>query len=129
MIVENRAGAGGNLGAQGVARAQADGHTLLMAVNSYTINAHLQKTVPFDLKRDFTPIGMVATSPFLLIVHPSVPVKTVSEPIAYAKANPGKLNYGSAGVATAPHLAGELFKLRTGTDRTHVPCREGSGPT
>ncbi len=127
MIVENRAGAGGNLGAQAVARAEPDGYTLLMAVNSYTINAHLQKSVPFDLKRDFTPIGMVATSPFLLVVHPSLPVRTVAELIAYAKANPRKLNYGSAGVATAPHLAGELFKLRTGTEMLHVPY-QGSGP-
>lgn len=127
MIVENRAGAGGNVGAQAVARAEPDGYTMLMGVNSYTINAHLQKNVPFDLKRDFTPVGMVATSPFLVVVHPSVPAKTIQEFVAYAKANPGKLNYGSAGAGTAPHLAGELFKLRTGIEMTHVPY-QGSGP-
>lgn len=127
MIVENRAGAGGNVGAQAVARAEPDGYTMLMGVNSYTINAHLQKNVPFDLKRDFSPVGMVATSPFLVVVHPSVPAKTIQEFVAYAKANPGKLNYGSAGAGTAPHLAGELFKLRTGIEMTHVPY-QGSGP-
>lgn len=127
MIVENRAGAGGNVGAQAVARAEPDGYTLLMGVNSYTINAHLQKNVPFDLKRDFTPVGMVATSPFLVVVHPSVPATTVQEFVAYAKTNPGKVNYGSAGAGTAPHLAGELFKLRTGIEMTHVPY-QGSGP-
>lgn len=127
MIVENRAGAGGNVGAQAVARAEPDGYTMLMGVNSYTINAHLQKSVPFDLKRDFTPVGMVATSPFLVVVHPSVPAKTIQEFVSYAKDNPGKLNYGSAGAGTAPHLAGELFKLRTGIEMTHVPY-QGSGP-
>ena len=127
MIVENRAGAGGNVGAQAVARSEPDGYTLLMGVNSYTINAHLQKNVPFDMKKDFTPIGMVATSPFLVVVNPSVPAQTIQEFVAYAKANPGKLNYGSAGAGTAPHLAGELFKLRAGIDMTHVPY-QGSGP-
>jgi tripartite-type tricarboxylate transporter receptor subunit TctC len=127
MIVENRPGAGGNVGAQAVAKSDPDGYTLLMAVNSHAINAHVYRKVPFDLVRDFAPVGMVATSPFVLVVHPSVPVKTVGELIAYAKANPGKLNYGSAGVATAPHLAGELFNLMAGTDMRHVPY-QGSGP-
>lgn len=127
MIVENRAGAGGNIGAQSVARAEPDGYTLLMAVNSYAINANVHRSVPFDLRRDFTPIGMVATSPFALVVHPSLPVRTVQELVEYAKAHPGRLNYGSAGLATAPHIAGELFKLMTGTDMRHVPY-QGSGP-
>lgn len=127
MIVENRPGAGGNVGAQAVAKSDPDGYTLLMAVNSHAINAHVYRKVPFDLVRDFAPVGMVATSPFVLVVHPSVPVKTVGELIAYAKANPGKLNYGSAGVATAPHLAGELFNLMAGIDMRHVPY-QGSGP-
>jgi tripartite-type tricarboxylate transporter receptor subunit TctC len=127
MIVENRAGAGGNVGAQSVARAEPDGYTLLMAVNSYAINANIHKSVPFDLQRDFAPIGMVATSPFVLVVHPSLPVKTVQELITYARSKPGVLNYGSAGLATAPHLAGELFKLAAGIEMTHVPY-QGSGP-
>ena len=127
MIVENRAGAGGNVGAQSVARSDPDGYTLLMAVNSYTINANITKAVPFDLQRDFVPIGMVATSPFVLVAHPSLPVKSVQELIAYARGKPGELNFGSAGVATAPHLAMELFQIATGTKMVHLPY-QGSGP-
>ena len=127
MIVENRAGAGGNVGAQSVARTDPDGYTLLMAVNSYLINANVHRSVPFDLRRDFAPIGMVATSPFVLVVHPSLPVRTVQELVGYVKARPGQVNYGSAGLATAPHLAGELFNLMTGTDMRHVSY-QGSGP-
>lgn len=127
MIVENRAGAGGNIGAQSVAKAEPDGYTLLMAVNSYVINANVHRSVPFDMRRDFAPIGMVATSPFVLVVHPSLPVRTVQELIDYAKARPGELNYGSAGLATAPHIGMELFKLMTGTDMRHVTY-QGSGP-
>lgn len=127
MIVENRAGAGGNVGAQAVARSDPDGYSLLMAVNSYTINANILKAMPFDIAKDFTPIGVVATSPFILVVHPSLPAKTVPELVAYAKQNPGKLNFGSAGQSTAPHLAMELFKLAAGLEMTHVPY-QGSGP-
>lgn len=127
VIVENRAGAGGNVGAQSVARGEADGYSILMAVNSYTINANINKSTPFDIAHDFAPIGVVATSPFVLIVHPSLPVKTVPELVAYAKQNPGKLNFGSAGQATAPHLAMELFRLSAGIEMTHVPY-QGSGP-
>ena len=127
MIVENRAGAGGNVGAQSVARSDPDGYTLLVAVNSYAINTHVYRKVPFDLKRDFTPIGTIATSPFALCVNTQIPVRTVSELLAYAKERPGQLNYGSAGLATAPHLAIELFNLATGTDMRHVPY-QGSGP-
>lgn len=127
MIVENRAGAGGNIGATSVARAEPDGYSLLMAVNSYTINASLNKSIPFDIARDFAPIGVVATSPFVLLVHPSLPVRTVAELVAYAKQNPGKLTFGSAGAATAPHLAIELLKIEAGLDMVHVPY-QGSGP-
>lgn len=127
MIVENRAGAGGNVGAQSVAKSDPDGYTLLVAVNSHAINPNVYKKVPFDLQADFAPVGMVATSPFVLAVNATLPVKTVPELIAYAKAHPGTLNYGSAGVATAPHLAGELFNLMAGTDMRHVPY-QGSGP-
>lgn len=127
MIVENRAGAGGNTGALSVAKADPDGHTLLMAVNSYTINAHAFRSVPFDLLKDFAPVGMVATSPFMLAVHASVPAKSVKELIAYAREKRGQLNFGSAGLATAPHLACELFNLTNGLDMRHVPY-QGSGP-
>ena len=127
MIVENRAGASGNVGAQAVARSDPDGYTLLMAVNSHAINANVYKKIPFDLMRDFAPVGMVATSPFILVVNSALPVRSVSELIAYAKARPGQLNYGSAGFATAPHLAGELFNLMAGTDMRHIPY-QGSGP-
>ncbi len=127
MIVENRAGAGGNIGAASVARAEPDGYSLLMAVNSYTINASINKSTPFDIARDFAPIGVVATSPFVLLVHPSLPVKSVADLVAYAKQNPGKLTFGSAGAATAPHLALELLKLEAGIDMAHVPY-QGSGP-
>jgi tripartite-type tricarboxylate transporter receptor subunit TctC len=127
MIVENRAGAGGNMGAQSVARSDPDGYTILMAVNSHAINANVYKKIPFDLMHDFAPVGMVATSPFVLVVNATLPVRSVSELIAYAKAHPGELNYGSAGTATAPHLAGELLKLMAGIDMRHVPY-QGSGP-
>lgn len=127
MIVENRPGAGGNIGAQSVAKSDPDGYTILMAVNSHAINANVYKKIPFDLMRDFAPVGMVATSPFVLVVNAALPVRSVSELIAYAKAHPGELNYGSAGTATAPHLAGELLKLMAGIDMRHVPY-PGSGP-
>lgn len=127
MVVENRAGAGGNVGAASVAKADPDGYTLLVAVNSYTINPNIYRRVPFDIEKDFAPVGMVATSPFVLAVSSKLPVKTVPELIAYATAHPGQLTYGSAGVGTAPHLAGELFNLMAGTDIRHVPY-QGSGP-
>lgn len=127
VMVENRPGAGGNVGAQAVAKAEPDGYTLLVAVNSHAINPHVYRKVPFDLQADFAPVAMVATSPFVLAVNASLPVKNVGELIAYAKAHPNTLNYGSAGFATAPHLAGELFNLMTGTEMKHVPY-QGSGP-
>lgn len=127
MLVENRSGASGSLGAAYAARAPADGYTLVLAPNSYTITPHVQQNPGYDLLTDFTPVGMIATSPLVLAVNPKLPVHDVQELIAYAKANPGKLNQGSAGSATAPHLAGELFNLMAGTSIAHVPYR-GSGP-
>ena len=127
MIVENRPGAGGNVGAQSVARSTPDGYTLLMAVNSHAINASVYRKIPFDLVADFAPVGGVATSPFVLVVNSSLPVTSVAELIAYARAHPGKLNYGSAGLATAPHLAGALFNLMAGVTMVHIPY-QGSGP-
>ncbi len=125
MVIEQRPGAGGVIAAQSVAAAAPDGYTLLQATASYTINTALQ-TSPLDLGRDFAPVGLLSTTPFVLVVHPSVPAKNLAELIAYAKANPGKLNYASSGIGTPPHLAGELFKSIAGVDIVHVPFREAN---
>ena len=125
MVIEQRPGAGGVIAAQSVAAAAPDGYTLLQATASYTINTALQ-TSPLDLGRDFVPVGLLSTTPFVLVVHPSVPAKNLAELIAYAKANPGKLNYASSGIGTPPHLAGELFKSMAGVDIVHVPYREAN---
>jgi tripartite-type tricarboxylate transporter receptor subunit TctC len=113
------------IAAQTVAAAPPDGYTLLQVTASYTINTALQSS-PLDLRKDFAPVGHVSTIPFVLVVHPSVPTKSLAELIAYAKANPGKLNYASSGIGTPPHLAGELFKSMAGVDIVHVPFREAN---
>jgi len=128
VVIENRAGAAGNIGAEAVARAPADGYTLLLCVNSYTINTTVYRNLGWDLVRDFAPVGRFAVSPLVLVVHPSLPVRTVRELIDHAKANTGKLNYGSAGNGTAPHLAGELFAMNAGLSMTHIAYK-GSGPS
>jgi tripartite-type tricarboxylate transporter receptor subunit TctC len=125
IVVEPRPGAGGNIAAQTVVTSPPDGYTLLLASASYTINTALQ-SMPLDIGKDFAPVGLAATVPFVLVVHPSVPGKTLAELIAHAKANPGKLNYASAGIGTPPHLAGELFKAMAGVDIVHVPFREAN---
>jgi tripartite-type tricarboxylate transporter receptor subunit TctC len=125
IVVEPRPGAGGAIAAQTVASAPPDGYTLLLASASYTINTALQAS-PLDLAKDFAPVGLAVTVPFVLVVNPSVPAKTLAELIAYAKANPGKLNYASSGNGTPPHLAGELFKAMAGVDIVHVPYREAN---
>jgi tripartite-type tricarboxylate transporter receptor subunit TctC len=125
VVIEPRPGAGGTIAAQAVASSLADGYNLLLASASYTINAAMGQS-PLDLNRDFAPIGMVATVPFVLVVHPSVGAKSLAELIALAKANPGKLNYASSGIGTPPHLAGELFKSMAGIDIVHVPFREAN---
>jgi tripartite-type tricarboxylate transporter receptor subunit TctC len=125
IVVEPRPGAGGVIAAQTVAAAPPDGYTLLQVTASYTINTALQSS-PLDLRKDFAPVGHVSTIPFVLVVHPSVPTKSLAELIAYAKANPGKLNYASSGIGTPPHLAGELFKSMAGVDIVHVPFREAN---
>ncbi len=125
IVIEPRPGAGGVIAAQTIATAQPDGYNLLLATASYTINTAL-KTSPYDLRKDFVPIGRMSTSPFVLVVHPSVPVKSVQELIALAKAKPGQLNYASSGIGTPPHLAGELFKAMAGVDIVHVPFREAN---
>jgi tripartite-type tricarboxylate transporter receptor subunit TctC len=128
VIIDNRPGAAGNIGADVVAKAVPDGHTILLLVNSYTINTSLYRNLPWDLLRDFAPIGRYATSPMVVVVNDKMPAKNFAEFVAYAKANSGKINYGSAGTGTAPHLAGELFSLRSGIEMTHIPYK-GSGPS
>jgi tripartite-type tricarboxylate transporter receptor subunit TctC len=125
VVIEPRPGAGGTIAAQSVAGAQPDGYTLLLASASYTINTALAQN-PLDLGRDFAPIAILATVPFVLVVHPSVEAKTLGELVALAKAKPGKLNYASSGIGTPPHLAGELFKSMAGVDVVHVPFRESN---
>lgn len=123
LVIDNRSGAGGMIGAETAARAAPDGYTLFVSSpGALTILPHLQK-VPYDTLRDFQPIGLIAVGPFLLITHPSVPARTVKELIAAAKADPGKFNYASAGNGTANHLAMELFKSMAGVQITHVPYK------
>ena len=128
VIIDNRPGAAGNIGAEMVAKAVPDGHTILLFVNSYTINTSLYRNLSWDLVRDFAPIGRYATSPLVMVVNDKMPVQKFSEFVTYAKANAGKINYGSAGTGSAPHLAGELFALRSGIAMTHIPYK-GSGPS
>ncbi|MGG5810853.1 Bug family tripartite tricarboxylate transporter substrate binding protein [Falsiroseomonas sp. CW058] len=127
MVVENRSGGSGTLGAIAVARAPADGHTLLLMPNSQTILHHVQRNSGFDLPNDLAPVGMIATSPLVLAVRAGLPVRSIAELVALDRADPGRLNHGSAGSATAPHMAGELFNIMAGTRLAHVPYR-GSGP-
>ena len=127
VVVENRAGAGGNVGADLVAKAPADGYTLLMASGSITINPQLYKRMPFDTKKDLVPITNVASGPMLVVVPDGSPVRSVKELIALAKAKPGSVNFGSAGVGSQVHLASENFADAAGIDITHVPYK-GEAP-
>ena len=124
LVIDNRGGAGGLIGAELAAKAIPDGYTLFFSSpGSLTILPHLQKRVAYDTLRDFAPISLVSIGPFLLITHPSLPVKTVKELLALAKSEPGKLNYASAGNGAANHLAMELFKSMAGVNITHVPYK------
>ena len=124
VVVENRPGAGGNIGADHVAKSAPDGYTLLMgAVATHAINPSLYKQIPYDPIRDFIAVTMIASTPNVLVVHPSVPASSVREFITYAKANPGKLNFGSGSTGSAGHLAGELFKTMAGVDMAHIPYK------
>jgi tripartite-type tricarboxylate transporter receptor subunit TctC len=127
VIVDNRAGAAGNIGAEYVARAEPDGYTLIMATSStHATNAALYRRLPFNPVRDFTPISQIAFIPNLLVVNPEVPVNSVAELVAYAKARPGQLNYGSGGAGSSLHLAAAVFAYRAGIDMVHVPYRGGA---
>jgi tripartite-type tricarboxylate transporter receptor subunit TctC len=123
VVAENRPGAGGITGTDATARAAPDGYTIVLMDPAIVINPTLQPSMPFDLFKALRTVSIVSTSPEVLVVAPQLPVKTVAELIAYGKANPGKMNFASAGVGTTPHLAGELFQQRSGITATHVPYR------
>src|SRR5215470_18690647 len=123
VIVENRPGAASNIGVGVVVKSPPDGYTLLMAVSTNTINHTLYPSLGFDFLRDIAPVAGVARSVFLLVVHPAVPAATVPELIAYAKANPRKINFATPGVGSVPHVFGEMLKMMTGIEMQHVPYR------
>ena len=124
VVVENRTGAGGNIAAEHVARSAPDGYTLLMGnIGTHAVNVSLFAKLPFDPVRDFAPIALVLEAEGLLVVHPSTPINSVADLIAQARANPGKLTFASAGMGTASHLAGELFKSMARVEMTHVPYK------
>ena len=127
FVIENRGGAGGNLGTEAVVRAPADGYTILMIGPSAAINVTLYEGLSFSLLHDIVPVASVMRTANVLEVHPALPVRSVPEFIAYAKANPGKINMASAGSGSSQHVAGELFKMMTGVDMVHVPYR-GAAP-
>jgi tripartite-type tricarboxylate transporter receptor subunit TctC len=127
FVVENRPGAAGVIGSKAVIASPADGTTLLYTPSSLSLSVAINSTPPYDLAKDFTPIVNVAISPYALVVNPSVPAQSLKEFIAYAKANPGKLSYGSAGVGSASHLAAELLKSKAGIEMVHVP-NKGMNP-
>ena len=126
FIVENRPGAGGSIGIELVAKSPPDGYTLLMVQSSLTVNPSLQRKVPYDPVRDFEPVSKVSSYMFFVVVHPSLPVRTVKELIALAKTRPGQVNYASVGVGSGTHLAGELFGHMAGVQLTHIPYK-GTG--
>jgi tripartite-type tricarboxylate transporter receptor subunit TctC len=127
FFVDNRSGAGNTLGSREAARADADGYTLLMSsASGQVISPLVYKSIDYDPGRSFAPVAAVAEGTIILVVNPSLPIRSVAGLVAYAKANPGKLNYGSAGTGTLPHLAGELFKSMAGVDLVHVPYRGGA---
>ena len=127
IVIENRPGAAGNVGANIAARSTPDGYTLFTCgVASHGVSPAIYKKLPFDAEKDLVPISMIGTTPNVLVVHPSVPAKTVAEFIAYAKAGAGKINYASPGVGTSPHMTMELFKLATGIDVVHVSYKGGA---
>ena len=125
VIVENRAGAAGNIGAEVAARAPADGYTLFMVNMAHAVNVSMYRKLGYEPLRDFAPVSLLATGPAILVTHPSLPVKSVKELVALAKARPGAINHSSAGVGTFTFLAAEMFKRQAGIDMLHVPYRAG----
>ena len=124
IVIDNKPGAGGNIGSDIVAKSAGDGYTLVMGtVGTHSINGALYEKMPYDMVKNFTPISLIASAPNLLVVNNDLPVKTVPELIAYMKANPNKLSFGSPGIGTSVHMSGELFKSMTGTSMTHVPYK------
>jgi tripartite-type tricarboxylate transporter receptor subunit TctC len=127
VVIENRGGAGGNIGAELVAKSTPDGYTMLFSTSGIiVVNPHLYRKMAYDPIRDLEPVAMAATHGNLVLVHPSLPAKSIKDLIALAKAKPGQLNYGSGGVGTSPHLAAEMFKVMTKTDLVHVPYKGGN---
>ena len=125
VIVDNRTGAAGNIGAEAAARAPADGYTLFQASSTHAANVSLYRNLSYDLVRDFAPVTQLASSPSIVVVHPSLPVKSIAELVKLAKAKPGAINYASTGVGSATWVAGELFKGMAGVNLQHVPYRGG----
>src|SRR4051812_28042649 len=123
VVAENRPGAGGITGTDTVARAAPDGYNLVLMDPAIVINPTLQPSMPYDLFKQLATVSIISTSPEVVVVAPELPIKSIADLVAYGKANPGKLNFASAGIGTTPHLAGELFKQRTGIDATHVPYK------
>ncbi|WP_374450283.1 Bug family tripartite tricarboxylate transporter substrate binding protein [Stella sp.] len=127
VVIDNRGGSGGTIGAEAVARSPADGYTLLMAtIGTHAINPALYKKIPYDPVKDFAPIAQFGTAPNVLVVNPTVPVRTLAELVAYARAKPGELNYGSSGNGTSNHLSGAMLAAREKLDMVHVPYRGGA---
>ena len=126
MVIDNRPGASGIIGTDIVAKSQPDGYTLLVVSVTHVVNPSVFKKLPYDTERDLIPITRIATAPLILVVHPSVPAASAQEFVAYAKANPGKLNFGSGGIGSNPHLAAEMLALYTGFKATHVPYKGGA---
>jgi tripartite-type tricarboxylate transporter receptor subunit TctC len=126
FVIENRPGAAGNIGTEMVVRSPPDGYTLFLINTANAVNTTLYTNLSFNFIRDIAPVAGIVSAPNVLEVHPSFPVKSVDELIAYAKANPGKINYGSAGIGSLTHMSMELFKMMTGTDLVHVPYRGGA---
>ena len=127
LVIDNKGGAGGSVGTELAAKAPSDGYTVLMTLSSHTINPKLYTKLAYDVERDFIPVSLAAMIPQIVVANPSVPAGNIQELIALLKANPGKFNYASVGIGSPGHIAGELFKLKTGVQMTHVPYK-GGGP-
>jgi tripartite-type tricarboxylate transporter receptor subunit TctC len=127
VVMDNRPGAGGIIGIEYTARSAPDGHTLVVMDPAIVINPSLQEKVPYDLLKDLQTVSVIGSSPLVLVVHPGVPAASMAQLVEYARANPGKLNFVSAGIGTTPHMAGEMLKLRASASMQHVPYK-GSGP-